>query len=186
MLLLVFATAGTRSQTPDAQAKFRLAQGFEQSGEFDRALELYRELLTRDPQNYVFFDGVHRMAMQLKRYDEAIAVIKARLEGLPTDIPLHAMLGTAYYRAGREQEAMEIWDRTITLDPGNLQTYRAVASVLIENRLLDRAADVYRKGRARSDDPSVFSMELAQLLAATMDYAGATGEYLRWLQQNPA
>lgn len=186
VLLLVFATAVTRSQTPDVQAKFRLAQGFEQSGEFERALELYRELLTREPQNYVFFDGVHRVAMQLKRYDEAIAVIKARLEGLPTDIPLHAMLGTAYYRAGREQEAMEIWDRTITLDPGNVQTYRVVASVLIENRLLDRAADVYRRGRTRSDDPSLFSMELAQLLAATMDYAGATGEYLRWLQQNPA
>lgn len=185
LVLLLVAATGTRSQTPDVQAKFRLAQGFEQAGEFERALDLYRELLTRDPRNYVFFDAVQRTATQLKRYDEAIAVIRARLEQFPTDIPLHAMLGTALYRAGLEQEAMETWDRTILLDPENVQTYRTVASVLIENRLLDRAADVYRKGRTHSKDPSVFSLELAQLLAGAMDYAGATGEYLRWLQQNP-
>ena len=186
LVLLVLAIAGTRSQTPDTQAKFRLAQGLEQSGEIERAAELYRDLLRSDPRNYAFFDGLHRTAMSLKRYDEAIAVIKARIALFPADVPLHAMLGTALYRAGKEQDAMNTWDGALALGATNVQTYRLVANVLIENRLLDRAADVYRRGRTLSDDPSLFSIELAQLLAATMDYSGATAEYLRWLSRNPA
>jgi tetratricopeptide (TPR) repeat protein len=186
LVLLVLAIAGACSQTPDTQAKFRLAQGLEQSGELERAAELYRDLLRSDPRNYAFFDGLHRTAMSLKRYDEAIAVIKARIALFPADVPLHAMLGTALYRGGKERDAMDTWDAALALGVTNVQTYRLVANVLIENRLLDRAADVYRKGRTLSDDPSLFSIELAQLLAATMDYGGATAEYLRWLSRNPA
>jgi tetratricopeptide (TPR) repeat protein len=186
LLLLLLGTADTRSQTPDAQAKFRLAQGLEQAGDDERAGEMYRLLLNGEPQNLVYFEGVHRTAMQLKNYDDAIAVIKARMTFFPADIPLHAMLGTAYYRAGREQEAMDVWNTALTFQPANVQAYRVVANVLIENRLLDRAAEVYRRGQAVSDDPSVFSVELAQLLAASTDYGGATAEYLRWLSKNPA
>jgi tetratricopeptide (TPR) repeat protein len=186
LLFVLLIVPAARSQTPDAQAKFRLAQGLEQAGEYERAAELYRELLNAEPQNYAIFDGLHRSLMSLKQYDEVIAVINARLALFPNDIPLHGMLGTAHYRAGREQEAMDVWNATLSIGPPNVQTYRLVAGVLIENRLLDRAAEVYRKGRAALDDPALFSMELAQLLSASMDYAGATAEYLRWLSQNPA
>jgi tetratricopeptide (TPR) repeat protein len=177
--------AGSRSQTPDLQAKFRLAQGLEQAGEHERAAEVYRDLFRRDPQNYAYFDGVHRTAMTLKRYEEAVAVIKARLTFFPSDIPLHAMLGTAYYRSGQEQTAMDAWDQAIALAPGTQQTYRVISSTLVENRLLDRAAEVYRQGRTACKDPSLFTLELAQLCSATMDYAGATREYLSWLAANP-
>jgi tetratricopeptide (TPR) repeat protein len=177
--------AGSRSQTPDLQAKFRLAQGLEQAGEHERAAEVYRDLFRRDPQNYAYFDGVHRTAMTLKRYEEAVAVIKARLAFFPSDIPLHAMLGTAYYRSGQEQTAMDAWDQAIALAPGVQQTYRVISSTLVENRLLDRAAEVYRQGRIACKDPSLFTLELAQLCSATMDYKGATREYLAWLAANP-
>lgn len=185
LILILAVPAGTRSQTPDVQAKFRLAQGLEQAGEHERAAELYRELLQRDPQNYAFFDGVHRTAMQLKRYEDAIAVIRARITFFPADVTLHGMLGTAHYRAGQDREAMEVWDRALSLAPANPQTYRIVATVLAENRLLDRAADAYRRGRVACKDPALYTLELAHLLSATMDYAGATREYIGWLRSNP-
>ena len=186
LILALLVPTGSRCQTPDLQAKFRLAQGLEQAGEHERAAEIYRDLFRRDPQNYAYFDGVHRTAMALKRYEEAVAVIKARLQYFPDDVPLHAMLGTAYYRGGDEQQAMTTWDKTIALAPGAQQTYRVLASTLVENRLLDRAAEVYRKGRTGCKDPSLFTLELAQLLSATMDYAGATQEYLQWFSANPS
>lgn len=174
------------SQTPDIQAKFRLAQALEQAGDYERAVELYRELYTRDPQNLVFFDALHRLSMQLKQYDDAVAIIQSRLKQHPGDISLLGMLGTAYYRAGQEREAFDGWEQALEEGGANPQAYRAIATILIENRLLDRAAEVYRRARAACNDPKLFSIELAQLLAASMDYAGATDEYLRWLSQNPA
>ena len=67
----VVCTGILHSQTPDAQAKFRLAQGFEQASEWERAAELYRDLLVTEPGNFAYFDGLQRMYVQLKRYEDA-------------------------------------------------------------------------------------------------------------------
>jgi cellulose synthase operon protein C len=184
-LCVLFGTAALHSQTPDVQAKFRLAQGFEQAGEYERAMELYGDLMHRDPGNYAYFDGLQRMHVQLKQYDEAIGVIRARLAMMPDDPTLYGLMGTVQYRAGREPDATRSWERAIAIAPANPQMYRIVANLMIELRLLDRAADMYRRGRAALNDPSLFALELGQLLAASMDYAGATEEFLLWLQQNP-
>ncbi len=96
------------------------------------------------------------------------------------------MLGSVLYRAGSEKAADAQWDTAIAADPKNPGGYRLVASVMIENRLLDRAAQVYRRGRAETGDGDLFTLELAQLFASTMNYAGSTEEYLRWLRKNPA
>ncbi len=182
----VVCTGILQSQTPDAQAKFRLAQGFEQASEWDRAAELYRDLLVTEPGNFAYFDGLQRMYVQLKRYEDAGRVIRERITLMPNDPMLYGMLGTVEYRAGHEPEATRAWERAIDIAPTNQQSYRLVATLMIENRLLDRAAEVYRRGRAACGDQQLFTFELAQLLVASMDYAGATEEYVRWLEQNPA
>jgi len=182
----VVCTGILHSQTPDAQAKFRLAQGFEQASEWERAAELYRDLLQNEPGNFAYFDGLQRMYAQLKRYDDAVRVIRKRLSLIPNDPMLYGMLGTVEYRAGHEPEATRAWERAIEIAPTNQQSYRLVATLMIENRLLDRAAEMYRRGRVACGDAQLFTFELAQLLVASMDYSGATEEYLRWLEQNPA
>jgi tetratricopeptide (TPR) repeat protein len=185
-LLLGILAAPALSQTPDAATKFRLAQSLEQAGEIERAAHLYRELLARDSTNFLFFDGAQRTLLALKRYDEALDLINRRLTRNPGDLNLHALLGSVLYRAGREKDADKAWDNAIALAPTNPNTYRLIAGVMVENRLLDKAAATYRRGRDACNDPMLYTMELAQLLVASMDYKGATLEYLRWLEQNPA
>jgi tetratricopeptide (TPR) repeat protein len=147
---------------------------------------LYEGLLRGDSANFVLLDAVQRMWMQLKRYDQTIELLRSRLARAPSDPNLHAMLGSVLYRAGREKDAAAEWDSAIATNPANPGTYRLVAAVLAENRLLDRAAEVYRRGRKGTGDGDLFTLELAQLLASTMNYSGATTEYLRWLSKNPA
>jgi hypothetical protein len=147
---------------------------------------LYEELLRGDSTNIVLLDAVQRTWMQLKRYDEVINLLRTRLLQFPSDPNLHAMLGSVFYRAGRERDATAEWNAAIATGPQNPTTYRILAAVMAEDRLLDRAAEVYRLGRRQTGDSDLFTLELAQLLASTMDYAGATREYLRWLAKNPA
>jgi tetratricopeptide (TPR) repeat protein len=185
-LSAVLCTCTVFPQTQDVAAKFRLAQGLEQGGEYERAATLYKDLLGSDPDNVVYFDGLQRMYMQLKRYDDAAALIATRLASRSRDIALHAQLGTVYYRAGRENDADEEWRKVIALDPANPNGYRYLASIFVENRLLERAASVYRAARSSLRNQNLFTIELAQLLVASMDYGGATDEYIRWLAQNPS
>ncbi len=187
LLPLVFCVGSgvVSSQTLDPATKFRLAQALEQSGDYDKASTLYRELLSADPLNFGYFDAVQRTYLQMKRYDDAIAVILQRLNSSPHDINLQGLLGSVYYKAGREKEAMAEWENAASFEPANPNSYRVIANILIENRLLDRAADFYRRGRIASGDPHLFTVELAQLLAVSMDYAGATTEYMGFLVKNP-
>lgn len=182
---ILFFSAHVVAQSPDLSTKFRLAQSYEQAGDHENAMKLYEELHAKDAGNFVYFEGLRRTYLQLKRYPEAATLIRQRLASNPADINLLGLLGSVYYKTGQEQEAYAEWDRAIAADPANPNVYRAVANVLLENRLLDRTAELYRRARVACNDPGLFVIDLAQLLAVSMDYAGATQEYLQWLKQNP-
>lgn len=169
----------------DVSAKFRLAQSYEQGGDFENAVTLYRELYSREPSNYMYFDGLRRSLLQLKRYDEAVGLIRHRLGAYPNDANLFCLLGGALYQAGNEHEANTAWEQAIATEPTNPNVYRLVANSLLEHRLLDKAAAVYKRARTACNDPTLFTLDLAQLLAVSMDYAGATTEFLRYLEQAP-
>src|SRR5208283_6098451 len=108
LLFLTFLFAlcpHTSAQTQDALNKFRLAQSFEQAGEYDRACQLYEDLTRADSINYAYFDGLRRCYEQLKNYDMAIAISLRRLNQQPGDINIIAALGTLYYKSGNEARA---------------------------------------------------------------------------------
>ncbi|MEO8166653.1 MAG: tetratricopeptide repeat protein [bacterium] len=186
LFLLLAIPVFLSAQTNDTNSRFRLAQSYEQGGDFENAVKLYKELLVVDPSNYVIFDGLRRSFLQLKRYDEAIGLIRQRLASAPQDINLLCMLGSAQYQSGNEKDAYVSWDRAVATDKTNANVYRLVTNSLLENRLLEKAAELYRRGRKEIGDPNLFTLDLAQLLSVTMDYAGATSEFLRYLAQTPA
>lgn len=188
VLLVVICCAAyvtARAQAKETANRYRLAQSYEQSGDFENAVKLYRDLILAEPANYQFFDGLRRSLLQLKRYDEVIGLVRQRLASHPNDINLLCLLGSAQYQAGSEKEAAASWEQAIAVDPANSSVYRLVVNTMLENRLLERAAELYRRARKACNDPNLFTLDLAQLLAVTMDYAGATGEFLRYLQQVP-
>jgi tetratricopeptide (TPR) repeat protein len=185
LLVLLAGYGAVHGQSPDQSVKYRLAQSYEQGGDFENATKLYEELFAADKSNYLFFDSLRRMYLQLKRYDAAIALVRDRLAATPADPVLRASLAGALYKSGNEQEARAEWERILAADPANANIYRLVAQSMLEDRLFDRAADVYRQARTACKDPKLFTLELAQLLSTSMDYAGASREYLLWLKQNP-
>jgi tetratricopeptide (TPR) repeat protein len=184
-LLSLVLLSRAHAQPPDQATKFRLAQSYEQAGNFETAAKMYEELLAKDQSNYVYFDSVRRMYLQLKHYDDAIALIQQRLSMNPGDLPTRAILASTYYKTGNEKEAYAEWEKAIATNPDNSGVYRLVAQSMLENRLLDKVAELYRRARVACKDPNLFTMDLAQLLATSMDYAGASAEFLLWLKQNP-
>ncbi len=173
------------AQTSGADAKFRLAQGLEQAGDYERAASLYRELRQQYRSTPAYFEGLRRVLAQLKKYDELIALMQEQLAAAPENPALRAQLGSVFYRAGMEGEAYREWDSAVTYGAVNANRYRIVANVMVENRLLDRAVEVYRRGRAACRDSSLFTFELVQLLTVSMEYHEAALELIQWYQMNP-
>ncbi|MCI0698532.1 tetratricopeptide repeat protein [candidate division KSB1 bacterium] len=171
-------------QTPQQNAaRLRLAQDFERMGQFDRAVDIYAALFNADPRNGGYYFGLKRALLQLRRYDELVAVINRRLEFID-DINARVDLADVDFKRGQTAKAHTAWQELLQRYP-HAGTYGLVANALVENRVYDEALQIYLQGRQKLNTSSLFMIELANLYALRLNYSAATAEYLRYLETNP-
>jgi tetratricopeptide (TPR) repeat protein len=174
-------------QAQDAESEFqvRLAQSFEQTGDWERAAALYEKLYGAKPDNEVYFEGLRRAYLQLRAFEKVVNLVDLRLKTQPGNIALLASLGGTYYESGSEQKADSVWNRLIEIDPKNIGLYRVVASQMMEHRLFERAVSTYRTGRTESGNENAFTDELAGLYTLLQQYTAASIEIIRLLKAYP-
>ena len=186
ILLLLTGSLRVCAQTPDATVKLRIAQSFERSGDWERAVPLYESLLFGDPQNVVYYDALRRGYIQLKEYDKAIELIRYRLTLHPDNPSLLSSLGGVYYQKGEEQKADSVWQAVLRSNPSNVGLYRMIAGQMMEYRLYDQAISLFLQARQVTGDSNVFTGELANLYGTFQQYENAAREYVRLLTQQPS
>jgi len=188
LLLFTFCftcVAVTFAQDADVAARLRLAQSYEQSGDWERAVSIYEELYRRDPANYVFFDALRKGYAQVKKYHEAINLVQQRLRALPRDPLLLSVLAGLYYENGDEPKADSMWQAVVKSDSKNAGLYRLVASQMLDHRLYEQAVKTYLAGRTAGLGQDVFAEELASIYSALQQYESATKEFIRILRRSP-
>lgn len=184
-ILLLF-TFQLYSQTdPNIENKFRYAQNYEQTGQFEKAENIYRELIALQPWNYQFFDGLNRIFVKQKKYNESIQLLEERIKQSPQDINLYGMLGTSYYMLDNISAAYEAWERGLKIDPASFVIYRVIANYAVENRLFDKAIEILMRGKAFADDPMIFTLDLANIYTVNMRFDDAVKEYCSLLLIRP-
>ena len=161
-----------------------LARGYEQSGQFERSLELYQRLWRDDPKSVIYYRGVKQNYVRLKQFDLALATVQKMLTNNPTAL-IEADLGDAYYKLGEKDQAFSIWNGMIQKNPRHRSTYQVVASAMISNRLYDDAIKVYQLARKTLKNNRLFIIEMANIYRARMDYRQAISLYLEYLNINP-
>jgi tetratricopeptide (TPR) repeat protein len=186
ILSLLFGACAASAQVADTDVKYRLGQSYERSGDFESAARLYEEVFRRDSANMLLFDALRRSYLQLKRYDDCVALMEHVLRRIPNDVSILAQLGSVYILKSDEKSAGAVWERALAVDPKSEMTYRTVAGAVVASRLFDRAIGLYQRGRAAVGDPNLFAFDIAYLQAITLNYPEATREYLRMIRQNPS
>ncbi len=185
VLTLGVVTVLSSAQQVDVVARLRLAQSFEQAGEWDRAATLYESLLETTPQNFVVLEGLRRAYTELKQYNKAVDLVRRQLLGNPADENLLSILGGLYDLAGEPQVADSIWHVVIRKDVKNPNLYRLIAAQLIDHRQYDKAIGLYLEGREATKNQNLYMEELASLYGALHQYESATHEFVKILRANP-
>jgi len=173
------------SQTQDDWNKFRLAQSYEGLGNYDKAFELYRELYFQFPTQFQFYDAYYRMLTQLKRYDEAIDLLKRRLIVNPNDFNTYAELAVLYDRKGIKDSVDYYIREGIRRDPKNPMSYKFIANVLIQSRMFDYANSVLEEGKSRISENEMFIIDLININSILMNYTKACNEMIELLKKQP-
>jgi tetratricopeptide (TPR) repeat protein len=171
------------AQTPQQiNERMRQAQSFERMGFFEQALNLYRPLFEQDPRNAAYYQGVKRALLQLRRYDELLALIDRRLT-VVGDLNARVDRGDVLFKKGDEAGALKYWQELLQQAPLR-DAYAMVAAALRDNNSYDEALKVYLAGREKLRDPSLFALDLANLYELRLEFENATTELVRLLQSD--
>lgn len=172
-------------QQVDLSAKLRLAQSFEQAGEWEKAATVYESLLEKNPDSFIVLDGLRRSYTEVKEYDKAIDLVRQQLRAKPLDENLLSWLGGLYNLAGKTQTADSIWHVIFSKDRQNGNLYRLVAAQLIDHREYEKAIQIYLEGRDATKNSLIFLEELASLYGVLHQYESAASEYVKLVRSNP-
>ncbi len=182
IVAIAFVARPAAAQTADELNKYRIAEALEQAGEYEKALGFYEDLHKLAPDNFLFFDGLKRIYMYLKKYREAEHLIRDRLTTEPNSVVLMCQLGDAYYKGGEPDSAMMVWNKALAVSPKDPNAYRAVADAMVNDRLFDSAIEVYRKGEEVTDSKTLFIKQIARIYFLNMDYTNSLKELLELFQ----
>lgn len=186
LILLFFSfTNLIFSQNNQLQNQLRLARLFESSGKLEDAEKIYTELYNVQPKNYQFYNSLYKILIKQKKYEEALRLTQNQIDLNKKNTNLFGDLGSTYFLMGNERKAISIWEDALNIEPDNAFAYKVIANYLIENRLIDKALEVLNKANAVSDDPTIFSYDIANLYSLTMKYEKATEEYCKIILQKP-
>lgn len=182
---LLFAPPSSFAQAPDTTQvqRFRLADAYFRAGQFDRAITLLEDLYAAAPETYAFYEKLKQAYENVKRYDDAIRLVEARMEGTSNPV-LIAEKASLLYLKGDETAAFATWDEALATNPENASVYRAVYQSMVGQRLFNEAADVLERGRAALDDERLFERDLAYLYSLTGEHERAMEEYLALLGED--
>ena len=185
VVLIVLSAFSEGIQSDPVSIKIRLAQELERDGYTEPAIRIYEELMAEAPDNLVVFTRLKDLYIQSGDYEKALRLIEDRLSIHPKEMNLEVYAAQVKYRLGYTEEAWAAWYELLNRYAGSASVYQSVASVLIGERLLDEAIDVYSRGRKRIGNDDLFAFNLASLHAARMEYGKAVDELMVYWRAHP-
>jgi GT2 family glycosyltransferase/Tfp pilus assembly protein PilF len=102
------------------------------TGDYQKAEELYRQVLETDPINVIALLGMARVFQSNERYGDAEASLRRLLRVVPEYGAAHYHLGLVAGRRGDLTQAVSYLKKAVNLDPGNYDARRMLSEYLIE------------------------------------------------------
>lgn len=162
-----------------------LARRLSEAGQTDQAVNLLEDLYDAAPRSLPVFTRLLDAYETARRFDDALALVDARLEADGASVRLYTQRGVSLYKAGRLEEAEATWAEAVQLAPHLEQTYRTVSNGIGGLRLFSEAAAVLAQGRDHLGREDLFQLELAHLYGLGGEYRQSAALYLSLLGTEP-
>lgn len=173
-------------QDPESSfvVRFQLAESFLRSAQFQRAITILEDLYQSSPETHLFYDRLRTSYENLKRYDDAIALVEERIarERIPTGFLTEK--ARLLYLKGDEEAALRTWQEAIATNPTSPGVFVLVYHSLMKVRLFEFAIQILEQGRSELENTRLFQNDLAYLYSITSQHAKALQEYVDLLQVN--
>jgi tetratricopeptide (TPR) repeat protein len=184
LLFFCLTIISAYSQTKSDSDQYFFALSLSESGEYDKALQIFKSLNERYPNDLSFFQSLVNTYNIVKDYQSAVKLLKPKYEKNKNDMLVVQLLGKTYYHMGKENETFELWDDFLLRNPNDPTYCRTFSFASAELRSFDHAVDYMKKGKAINQDKIPFCFDLSNLYLLTMAYKNAAQELVEILKIN--
>ena len=178
ILFFMFSAAG--------QQKYRLAVEYYNSGEYEKAAQIYESLYKESPNNKSYFNWYIQCLIDLKDYENAGRITQAELKKNPNDVSLYVTYGNLLERQGFNDKANAEYRKAINNlnpDPTNITN---LANNFTNLAKYDLAIETYLKGEKLSNVENLYVYNLADLYRRQGDVKNMIKYYLITVEKEPS
>lgn len=185
LLLIILFSAVAGVCYPQAGRDETLAASYMQTGEYDKAAELYQSLWEKNNNELKFYEPLYKCLLTLKKFDDLEKVVKKQIKR-NEHIPQFTIdLGYLYAQIPNEPKAKEQYDKVLKELKPNEMAIRNLANTFEAYRLYDYVIAVYERGGKLIRNESYFGFELAQAYLQKGDAASAVKYFLLHIEADP-
>ena len=162
----------------------RLGIQYYQNREFNKALEIFTDLYSRDPShvNYTYY--LYSL-LELQDYRESEKLVKDFIKKHP-NMPRYAVdLGFVYQRAGETAKANRTFDEVIRDLPADANEIKQIANTFYVRGQTSYAVETYIRGQEVMKGQYNFDIDLATMYERNGNYQEMVNTYLDHLEAAP-
>jgi protein O-GlcNAc transferase len=163
----------------DIDKEIETAVTLHNSGDLERAGQIYRHILSVDPSNS---DALHLLGVisrQMGKDEEAERLISEAIRSSPHAALYHTSLGDLFKDNGRTADAVACYRKALNLDPSCAQAQANVGLLYEKGGRMEEAIQCYRK--ALELNPSL--VEVYRNLCRTLKGNGQVDEAIKCLEK---
>lgn len=173
-----------RIDPTDTEAALWLARLYRLQNEHEKAGEVLRAILEREPENEAAVEQLTQLWLDMGRSAEAIALLERIVRRSPTP-GLLDLLGDAYTQMRDSVRAEEAYRKAVEAEPAEPGHRRGLAQALLAQEKLEAALEQYKKlSEIEPDDPDNY-LRMAQIYRQLHQLDLAQENLLRAKQRAP-
>lgn len=153
--------------TPDnADAHNNLGQRYQQRGEYQKAIEAYRQAIEMRPNFYSAYNNLAVCYGKLKMYPEAEAALRKCIALKPDDFYAMNNLAVMFIETGRLQDGVRMAEQAVKIEPGYANAHVTLGSAYAMSRRFDEAEREFREALRIEPDNRAATENLSRLAQA--------------------
>jgi tetratricopeptide (TPR) repeat protein len=163
----------------------RLATSHFAKGEFDKAMEIWNDVLEMEPGNVEIMTAIANALIQSGRPDQALPVLENAIEKDPGFLAAYNMLAICLINLNRLDEAADISRETISKDPSNAEAYFNLGVVFEQRGMYDQALSSFKRSVELRTDYDESRLNLANEYYRRGNFAQAKIHLEKAMEINP-
>ena len=166
-------------------SSYLLAQVLQGQGNYTKAIELYKELLAKFPENSNALGNMARCYEKLNNRSEMLAYLENLMANNSQNIAVGMLLGDLYLMDKKYEKGIALLTNLIEDNAKITQLYVLLANMKLAMNDSKGAALIYQEGLKQNPENIKLSLSLASLYEKLGDYDSAVTIYEALINKNP-